>query len=150
MLQSTGKKGKHRDLTSSLTPGSPHSLTLTVHAASEATLGGIRFPFNQHLLNSSWVPKPAAWCWQANVRDPAEDPGTEQNPMSISRLRSLEPAGRGMQGGAGGEERGELGCPGGPGQCANAATPGALHRLGLTDAPPAVAARGTARRLWRL
>jgi hypothetical protein len=69
--------------------------------------------------------------------------------MSISRLRSLEPAARGMQGGAGGEERGEPGRQGGPGRCANAATPGALHRLRLTDAPRAAAARGTATRLWR-
>lgn len=96
------------------------------------------------------MPKPAAWRWWANVRDTAEDPGTEQNAMSILRLRSLEPAARGMQGGAGGEERGELGRRGGPGRCANAAAPGALHRRGLTDAPRAVAARGTATRLWRL
>lgn len=47
--------------------------------------------------------------------------------MSISRLSSLEPAARGMQGGAGGEERGEPGRRDGPGRCANAATPGALQ-----------------------
>lgn len=58
--------------------------------------------------------------------------------MSISGLGSPEPVARGMQGGVGGEEQGEPGRRGRPGRCANAATPGALHGLGLTDARRAV------------
>lgn len=53
-----------------------------------------------------------------------------------------------MQGGAGGEERGEPGRRGGPGQCAKPRRP--VRRADAGCDRPAAAARGTATRLWRL